>query len=227
MAVVLENDQFFGFTGPLNGTTSSGAGDLKAEVLVQGQGASTNPNFFVAVGRRYSAELNGSAQFEATYTADTSISGSVYAFGYPNVTYSGAKPVVPASARFGYTYDAPADTRLFSTSWVGSGVDNNLNSFGGGSFGVNIAISSTGDITTALGPCNVTGTAVTRSSGKNIFDVTLTYSTSPAGSTVCPFASKSVKGIALWYFTGLRSAQLLIGTTTPDGSSAIVLSGTR
>ena len=224
--MVLENDQFFAFTGPTNRATSTkGVGDVAAEVLVQGQGGSSNPAFFVAAGRRYSAELNGLAQFDANYVAGTSISGKVYASGYPNVTYSGTKPTFSATRGLGYTYEAPADLRLFGTTWLGGGVDNNLTSSGAQSSGATIAISSAGNLTTRLGPCAITGTLVPRASGKNVFDVTLTYSPGTAGTTSCP--NKSVKGIAVWFLSSVASAQLLIGATTADGSSAIVLSGIR
>jgi len=68
-----------------------------------------------------------------------------------------------------------------------------------------VAINNAGAITGSSGGCSFTGTATPRASGKNVFDVSITFGAAP-----CVLPSQTVTGIALDYITTGNQTQLLV-----------------
>jgi hypothetical protein len=184
--LVLENGDFYS----IYGTNSAG------NFLVQGfdQGASTMAgNTLKASVTEYDRSGTFTGTVNATVVTNSSIKGSATSStGNTTVTLS----ATPLSATYSsYNYNtAPAGSDVLG-NWTGNTLDGSA---------ATVSISAAGGITGSNLGCAFTGTATPRSSGKNVFNLSLVFGPSP-----CANPGQSLSGIALDYALSNGKRQLL------------------
>ena len=145
----------------------------------------------------------------ATYDATAkTISGSI-SEGTQTVTLSGG-PIAGSL----YNYNTAAALTTVVGSWSTTSLTGE---------GVAINVASTGAFTAAssLG-CNFTGTITPRASGKNVFNVAMTFGAAP-----CALPGQSATGIALAYPLTSGRTQLLVSAVDGTRSYGASVFGTR
>lgn len=107
------------------------------------------------------------------------------------------------------TYDQPALLATLAGTFSGQGVSGTS-----AAQTVSVTISSSGAVTTPASPgCSASGSAKPRASGKNIFDVTLTFT----GSACALGNGASTTGIVHYSATTRRIVMMALNTTKSDG----------
>jgi len=194
-ALVLEDGSFWGIYG-----TSVGSA-LAVEGVATGSASANNGTFTLTFTDFYApgnAPVTG--QGSGAYTA-SSLVGTITENG-GTTTFNFIAPVQTT-----YDYNSAATLSSIAGSWTGDLLTGETST---------ITISATGGITgtSSLG-CAITGTAVPRASGKNVFDVTLTFGAAP-----CVAANQTVSGIGLTYPLGNGKTQLVAGVVNPSKTLA-------
>lgn len=169
--LVLENDEYWSLYG-----TSSG-GTLFVAGFIQGTGMSNIGSFASSNARDFGFSTPVQGTVSASYVVGTSIQGTVSAGGQI-VTFSGT-PIPPAS----YSYSTPASITDIQGSW-------SLTALGGAP--ATLIVSAAGALTGSSQGCSFSGTITPRASGKNVFNVSLTF-----GSAPCVLPGQSASGIAI------------------------------
>ncbi len=185
ISLILENDQFW----TLYGVTDN-FGTLRVAGLVQGNGTSNNGVFtasntkdFYYTGAVTIGTLN------ASYVPGVSFNGT-----FSGVTFAGAPPVDTT-----YSYNSPARLSDITGFWPGEFMDGNLGS---------LSIASSGTFSGSSSGCSFSGALTPRASGKNVFNVTLTF-----GAFPCLLPFQSATGVGVWYYIpGFRKQLILAGT---------------
>jgi len=171
----------------------------------QGTGTSDNGTFTSTNFRDFSEVPAVAGRVDATYNRSTpSISGSVTVAG-SSVGFSGG-----AIAGSLYNYDTPASIATISGTW-------NLTDLA--SETVSLSIAPTGAFTAVSAGCVFTGSVTPRPSGKNVFNVSLTF-----GSAPCVLAGQSAMGIAVAYPLATGGTQLIVAAVNgarTQGAAAI------
>lgn len=196
-ALVLEDGTLWAFSGP---STSINA-------LYQGV-VSVNANSLSSANLRLFATNTG--QVAAVSNVSGSLAGNTFSLtgstGAGAATVNGSRSPADAS----YNYDTAAQLGDIQGSWSGA--------FSTGDTGV-VTVQANGSFssTTSAG-CSFTGTATPRASGKNVFNVTLTFGASP-----CLLPNVSGSGVALAArAAGGNPAALIVMATTNDRSAAAI-----
>lgn len=201
-ALVLENGDFWAIYGQDSGSIFSVYG------FIQGQGTSNNGSFTAASVKDFGFVPPPTGTLTSTYnsTAKT-ISGTVtYTSG--TVQFSGGP--IPGSL---YDYNAAASLSAISGSWA-------TVSTSGGSVMVNV--SANGAVTTSEGGCSGSGTITPRASGKNVFNVSLTFGAAP-----CVLPGQTVTGIAIVYPLSTGQTQLIGAVTNSSRTAGVAIFGIR
>ena len=200
--LVLENDEYWS----LYGTSSANAFFVAG--FIQGQGASSNGSFASSNAKDFGIVPPASGTVSATYVANTSISGTVAAPG-GSVTFSGT-PIAGST----YDYNTPANLSTIAGSW-------SLTALNGSS--VALTVATGGAFTGNSAGCSFTGTLTPRSSGKNVFNLSLTFGAAP-----CSLPNQTGTGVALSsLLSGGTTRQLVIAGVNASRTSGTVLFGTR
>lgn len=198
--LILEN----GDTWSMYGTQTNSAFGVSG--FVQGTGISANNSSFTSSDAKdfgYSPAKSGT--INATFNASAkTISGNVSS-AVGSVSFSGGAPTGSL-----YNYATPAAISSITGAWSVSTID-------GATIALNILQS--GNFTAQVnGGCNFNGTITPRPSGKNVFNVALTF-----GSAPCTLAGQSATGIALTYPLSSGKTQLLmvaVDSTRTNGTAA-------
>ncbi|NRR33959.1 hypothetical protein HSX11_27640 [Oxalobacteraceae bacterium] len=200
--LVLENDQFYTVYG------STGGGAFGVTGFLQGNGKSNNGNFSATdVKDATSTGQLLSGSLSASYTAGSSLNGTLTE-GTNSATFTGA--TLPSAV---YNYNTAASLNDISGSW-------NLTSLRGNASTFNIAAS--GAFTATSGACIFTGTFKPRSSGKNVFDVAITFGAAP-----CTLPGQTLNGIAVDYLLSNGQRQLIIAGLDQARTSSGAFFGVR
>lgn len=200
--VVLENDQFYSMYGHTVG------GAFEVSGFLQGNGKSNNGSFTspdvldsTASGQRLSATLS------ATYVPGSSLNGTLTeSAGAVSFT---SKPIDTAV----FNYNAAANLADIAGAW-------NTTSLHG--YATTLNISATGALTGNSVGCIFSGNVTPRASGKNVFDVAITFGAAP-----CILAGASVKGIALDYLLTNGKRQLIVATLDQARTNSASFFGVR
>lgn len=182
-AVVLENGELYNIFSR-NGI----AYGIDYGVLsVSGSTFSGNiSEFYIPTNQVFAGTTTG------TFTPKSIISGSV-SFAAGNGTFSGT---------YGTAYDTPATLAALTGNYVG-------NYYTGAP--VTMAISSTGAITGTSTNCSFSGTAIPRPTGKNVYNVTLTFTgtqCAPGAGNASGIGVLNVVGSSTYLYTaGLNSGK--------------------
>lgn len=112
-----------------------------------------------------------------------------------------------------FNYQTPASLARIAGNW-------NAAILNGGSG--QIAIGADGAITGSLQACSVTGQAQPRASGKNVFDVRLSFGPAP-----CRLPGQQITGVATSYALAGGGTQLILMGATADGAAGTALLASR
>lgn len=199
--LVLEDDQVWAIYGNQAGNT------FQIRGFMQGQGASSNGTFTAANVIDYGDVPPAAGAVNATYTA-SNVNGTV-AGAAGSISFAGTK--LPANE---FAYDTPASLAGVAGAWTLGVLDGSVAA---------VTIAANGSLTGNAGGCNFTGSLTPRASGKNVFDVTVTF-----GGAPCAMPGVTGTGIGLHYpTTGGAQHQLLIAGVIGDRSSGTVMAGVR
>ncbi|MFZ4479047.1 MAG: hypothetical protein ACOYNZ_04030 [Rhodoferax sp.] len=214
-------------TAPVNGTaegfwngTITGGYSASVAILENGEtwGAYSSGNSLVGAiyGQTSSsdASLSGSGSFfnfvrrqsgAGTYTGSVSPKSTI------NFTTNGGDRF---TGNYSATYDQPASLASLAGSYSGFSVTGTTSAQS-----TPIVISSTGAISGVALGCTATGTAKPRASGKNIFDVQLSFS-----GTCALGNGASTSGIAYYDVTTRQVGVITLNSSKTDG---LIYLGTR
>ena len=200
--VVLDNDQFY----TLYGTTVNGV--FRISGLLQGSGKSLNGGFsstdmkdYYYTGQVFSGAISASYVPSVSFNGTITESGASYAF-----TGSSINPV-------SYNYNAGANLANVVGNW-------SVADLAGTPVALNV--SANGTFTTNSSGCITTGTVTPRTSGKNVFDVSLKFGAAP-----CVLAGQSGTGIALEYLLSNGKRQMVVAVVNAARSNGAVYLGVR
>lgn len=202
-ALFLENGEYW----TLYGTSTPAAFGVAG--FVQGSGTSNNGSFTSANARDFGFAPAVAGSLSATYNTTTkTISGTVSS-ATGSVTFSGGP--IPGSL---YNYDSAAS--LASVSGVWSTMSAN-----GETVALNVASNGTFTAAGSSG-CSFSGTVTPRASGKNVFNVSLTFGAAP-----CALPGQSGTGIALAYPLANGTSQLVVAAHDSTRTYGTAVFGTR
>lgn len=217
--------------GVYEGTTSNGsAPDFQMLVLEDGAvwaiyGNQVGGTFFVDGFVQGQGSFNGgqvsandirdhgflpalSGRLAGSYNSSPAVSGQI-AYTTGTVTFS-ATGIVAST----YNYQAPAQLSAITGSWSTSLTTGETASLNISNTGVVGGIASSG--------CTFTGQVSPRASGKNVFDVRLTFT-----SAQCALNGQTATGIGLTYPTGGGQQQLIVLVQDGSRSAGVAAFGTR
>jgi hypothetical protein len=200
--LVLEDDQFYSVYGNLTN------GSFAPKGFMHANGKASNGSFtasdlkdFATDGTAYLGSLS------ASYAVGANLNGSVTE-GSSTTTFTSA--VIKSSL---YNYGNAASTANINGNWT-------LTDLQG--VAVDLKIGLDGAMTASSGGCTFSGTVTPRASGKNVFDLALTFGAAP-----CRFANQILKGIAVDYLAASGKRQLLLAATDSARNNGIAYGGLR
>ena len=200
-SLVLEDGTFYTLYGPVIG------GALYVAGVIQGVGEYRGATFRTADAVDFPAGSSPAwTAVNATYEPGVSIQGSVIGAGR-NITFNGS-PISTAV----YNYNTPANLASVSGNWV-------LSSAEGDAVHVSIAGSA---IQATSGGCSFSGSVSPRSTGKNVFDVSVTF-----GGTPCRLPGQKMQGNAIALTTPSNQLQLIVIATNSSRTAAVTAFGAR
>jgi hypothetical protein len=159
--------------------------------FVQGTGSSDDGTFSSGNARDFIEAPAVRGTLSATYTATPTVNGTV-SNSTGSIGFSGG-----AIAGSLYNYSTPATIATVAGAW-------SLQSLTGETVSLNIGSGGTFNATASSG-CNFSGTVVPRPSGKNVFNVSLTFAGAP-----CALPGTSGTGIAVAYPLATGHTQLIV-----------------
>lgn len=180
--------------------------------FVHGAGASANNAFSVSSIRDYYfptvTTYSGSAS--GSYVPRDSVQGTLQYAGQTPMTFSAT-----AAAVVGYDYDQAATPSALAGTWSGT--------VGPTGETASITIDASGALNAVISSgCSFTGLAAPRTSGKNVYDVTVTFGPNP-----CLLANATVAGIGIVTRPTSNVTQLLAAVVNPGRSVGLAFVGTR
>ena len=199
--VVLEDGTFWNLYGQESG------GVLAAAGFIQGTGSADDGTFTSANARDFGKLPATPLTLNANYNADAMSGSLVYSNGA--LQFNGGSVLTSL-----YNYDIPASSAAVSGNWI-------LTNFGGAA--TPMAISSNGILSGQdQTGCAYSGSIVPRPSGKNVFNVSISFGAAP-----CALPGQTLTGIGLLtepLDTGTALTILTVDATRTYGFGAI---GTR
>jgi hypothetical protein len=202
-AIVLDDGSFWVMYGNLVSGTFQIAG------FMQGAGTFGNGSFSAPGLRDYAIYPAVSGTASGTYNATAkTISGSAVLLGR-TVSFSGG-PIVGST----YSYGTPAALSSVAGSWSVRLSTNES---------ATLTVSTTGAVTIqSSGGCRSSGTVKPRASGKNVFDVAVTF-----GGPPCLLPTTAVSGIAAVYPLANGRTQLLAAARDGAQTAGFLAAGIR
>lgn len=200
--LVLENGEYWALYGTSTPSAFFVAG------FIQGSGTSNNGSFTSSNARDFGFAPSVSGTVSASYTATPTIAGTVSS-SQGNVGFSGG-----AIAGSLYNYNTPATLPTVAGVW-------SLTEISGEGLALNVATNGTFTAASTLG-CNFSGTIAPRPSGKNVFNVTLTFGAAP-----CALPGTAATGIAVAYPLANGTTQLVVAVTEGTRTYGAAAFGTR
>jgi hypothetical protein len=200
--IVLENDQFYTMYGRTVG------GVFAIEGFLQGNGKSNNGSFSATdVVDSTTTTLRTGATVTATYSPGVNLNGSLVETG-TTVTFTSA-PISTAV----FNYNAAPSLATLSGAWTLTSLRGTSNVF---------TVAATGAFTATSGACTFSGTFIPRASGKNIFDVSMTFGAAP-----CTLPAQTINGIAVSYLLTDGKRQLIIAGLDAGRTNSAAFVGVR
>jgi hypothetical protein len=204
--LVLEDDEVWAFDGETVGSA------FIVQGFLQGQGLSNNGTFRSTSARDFSPGASTSVPISATFTPGTRIEGTVTRAGQQ---FSFAATGFAAAT---YNYGSAAALAGIAGTWTlldPTRASGRLVIQANGNYAA--TINATG------GACSFAGQFAPRSSGKNVFDVDMSF----AGTGCEAMANKVLGGIAYMQSLTGTGKQLILAGVTARRDSGAVFFGTR
>jgi hypothetical protein len=193
--MVLPNDKYYAMYGTLSGNV------LWVTGMIAGQGASRSGTFTASVTDFYYTGERYTGSLRASYVVGVSLNGTLTESGAGTVTFTGTP--MPTSE---FNYNTPATLSHITGLWTGTFLD--------GSTGI-ATVNANGTFSGSSSGCSFTGTINADSSGKNFFNVSLTFGGSP-----CLLPGQTATGIAVESLlpNGVTRQLLFAGTSGNSGT---------
>jgi len=183
--IALENDQFYAMYGHTVGNAFLVSG------FVQGDGASNNGVFSATNGVDSNANnTRTAATINATYAVGVNLNGTIVE---PSGSVGFTSAPIAASL---LNYNTPAKLSDIAGHW-------NVTSLRG--FASSFDIGTTGTFTGTSSGCSLSGSFTPRASGKNVFDMTMSFGPAP-----CQIPNGTIKGMAIDYVATSGQRQLIV-----------------
>jgi hypothetical protein len=201
---VLDNEQFYTFYG------ISSNGELVATGFLQGDGTLSNGSFSSQNLRDFSTTGTvNSGSLSASFNPGASFNGS-----YTSGTSTTAFASVPLTTSL-YNFDTAANLANITGAWTVKDMQG---------FDFNVTITASGTLTGSSGACSINGTVTPRASGKNVFELALTFGPAPCPSQL---AGVPINGVALEYVLANGRRQLVLAGTDTGRTKGAALLGRR
>jgi len=184
------------------------SGTFFVDGFVQGQASFNSGQVSSADIRDHGFFPANSGKLTGSYTSAPAVTGQM-TYGSGTVTFS-ATGIVSGT----YVYQAAAQLADIAGSWSTSLTTGETASLTISNTGVVGGISSSG--------CSFTGLVAPRASGKNVFNVSLTFT-----SAQCALQGQTATGIGLTYPTGTGLRQLILLAQDSSRSAGVAAFGTR
>jgi hypothetical protein len=201
--LVLENGEYWAMYGTQYPTMFGVSG------FIQGSGAATNGNFTSSNLKDYGYTPAAGGTVNASYSTTSKTMAGTIAITAGTVSFTGG-PVAGSL----YDYNAAASLTTLTGPWSTTSVSGEI---------IDLTVAANGAFTASsnLG-CRFSGTFVPRASGKNLFDVALTFGASP-----CALPGVAARGIALAYPLANGKTQIIATAIEGTRSYGTVVFGTR
>ena len=202
-ALVLENGDIWSLYGTQTASVFSVAG------FIQGAGTSNNGSFTSSTTKDFGFAPAVAGSLNASYDATAKTIAGTFSAGGQTATFTGG-PIAGSL----YDYTAPASLTTVAGPWSTTSATGET---------ITIDVAANGALTAATSSgCNFTGTVTPRPSGKNVFNVSLTFGVAP-----CALAGQTATGIALAYPLAGGLTQLLVAVVDGTRSYGALAFGTR
>ncbi len=201
--IILPNDTYYALYGTNSGNT------FYIEGMITGQGTSSNGSYTATVIDYYYTGTTYKGSVTASYVAGLSINGTLTETGNPVVTFNGT--ALPSSS---FNYNTPAALSDTSGAWTGMLMN--------GSTAI-VTINPNGTFSGSDSGCLFSGTINPDASGKNFFDISLTY-----GATPCLLPNQTQSGIVIDYLLldGV-TRQLMAGVSAGTNYGTVFVSTSK
>ncbi|MBS0595529.1 MAG: hypothetical protein JSR84_18900 [Proteobacteria bacterium] len=184
------------------------AGTFFVSGFIEGSGAVSGATFTSSNARDFGTDPSTPGSVSASVKQGESISGTAR-FGSQTVSFSGTTAAVAP-----YDYNQPAQLTDIAGRWT-------LSMLTGETAGV--TISDKGAIAGfSSGGCAFTGSIAPRPSGKNVFNLSVTF-----GSVPCALPGQKADGVALSSLTAAGKRQLIVATVDASRQYGTAGFGTR
>lgn len=201
--LLLENGEFWSTYGIETGNTFLIAG------FVQGTGTFRDGTFTSTDGRDFGVTPAARGSITARFSSNEDSFTGTGEVGGRSITVTGARPTAST-----YDYNAGASLAAITGAWNMRLLDES---------GVILNIAPSGAFTATNRGCSFSGVIAPRPSGKNVFDVNLTF-----GGPPCIRPGTTGKGIALTYkIQNSTQRQLFIVGTNPSRTEGTAMFGVR
>ena len=201
-ALVLEDGSFWNIYGIPSGSAISVQG------VATGSSSASNGAFTIAFKDFYAPGISPVSGTGSGAYSGSNLLGTLTEDGVTG-SFSLTAPLTT-----NYNYNTPASISSITGSWSGGLLD-------GASASVNILATGTVTGTSSLG-CSFTGTISSRPSGKNVFNISLTFGAAP-----CALPNQTASGVALTYPLDNGKNQLVGGLITPSQTAAMAFFAVR
>jgi hypothetical protein len=199
--IILPNDKYYSIYGTMTGSSFLVSG------MMTGQGGSRDTSYAASLTDFSSNGTVLPASLSASYVAGASMNGTISESDY-QIVFSG-RPL-PSST---FPYDTPATVASIQGVWTGNLLDGSA---------ATANIKSDGTFTGSDAGCTFSGSAVPDTSGKNFFNVTMTFGASP-----CVLANQTVSGIGVQYLLADRVTHQLLVALSSGTTAGTVFVATR
>ncbi len=202
--LVLENDEYWTLYGEETNSFFSVFG------FVQGSGQSHEGSYTVSDLRDYALSSTDSGSAVASYDAAArTFEGSYLVDGGTAIQFTGG-PITDVA----YDYDQTASMSTMIGQWLATNTKGEY---------VTFDVAADGTVSMSQNGCVASGTLQPRASGKNIFDVTVTFGAAP-----CELPNETATGVALTYpITDSNQIQLMTAMVTQSRTHGFALFANR
>ena len=195
-SIILPTDKFYGVYGTTTGNAFYVYGILSGQATSSKDSFTANVTDYLSTGQTLSDTLT------ATDVPGQSVNGTITENGTP-VTFSGT-----ALATSSFNYNTAASVGAISGAWNGSLLDGMTTA---------VTINSNGTVSGNSSGCSFTGTITADASGKNFYDVSITFGSSP-----CAFPNQTATGVGVYYLLSDGvTHQLLAGVTLGNAEGTV------
>jgi hypothetical protein len=192
---VLENSQAWG----VYGRSGLAHGAIQGTVAVNGQTFSgAARDFYIFGGQVFDITTSGN------FTSKSSITGSI----------AGVNPGT-FTAVYSPQYDQPASLSDLAGTWTATAVSST------GTTTNSVTVDAFGGITGSNTFCTMTGLATPRATGKNVFNIGLSFS-----GAACLFNNRTLSGVGVLITSG-GTRNLTVAALLPDRSDGFLATASR